>query len=47
MKGKPVYLVCCYQNIMGAYESFDDAAQVAKDLIQKNRPADICTQIIK
>lgn len=47
MKGNPVYVVCCYQNIIGAYESFDDATQVAKELISKNRPADICTQLIK
>lgn len=47
MKGKPVYIVCCFSNILGAFESFEDATQLAKTMIEKARPCDICTQIIK
>ena len=42
-----VYVVTCYQNIVGVYSSQDDASQCQRDLIQKNRPADVlCRSII-
>lgn len=43
-----VYVVTCYQNIVGVYASQDDACVAQKDLILKNRPADVlCRPIIQ
>lgn len=42
-----VYVVTCYQNIVGVYASQQDAATAQNDLVNKNRPADVlCRQII-
>lgn len=41
-----VYLVTCYQNIVGIYASADDAYQVQKEYISKNRPADVLCRTI-
>lgn len=42
-----VYIVTCYQSIVGVYANQTDASQVQRDLIFKNRPADIlCRSII-
>ena len=42
-----VFIVTCYQNIVGVYSDQKDASMAQCDLIQKNRPADIiCRQII-
>lgn len=42
-----VYLVTCYQNIVGVYANQQDAVFCQSDLIQKNRPADIlCRSVI-
>ena len=42
-----VYVVTCYQNIVGVYASQQDAFQVQKEYIDKNRPADVlCRSII-
>lgn len=38
---KSVYLVVCYQSIVGVYAEQDDAANMQRELINKNRPADI------
>lgn len=38
-----VYVVTCYQNIIGVYTSLDDATQVVKETVAKNRPANIAT----
>lgn len=44
---KCVYVVMCYQTIVGVYADQDDAAQVQRDSINKNRPADVlCRSII-
>lgn len=47
MKDKLVYVVTCFQNIMGVFENLEDASQVAQTFIQKGRPCDISCQIIK
>jgi hypothetical protein len=36
-----VYIVTCYQSIVGVYASQDDAFQCQRELIMKNRPADV------
>lgn len=42
-----VFVVTCYQNIVGIYAAQEDAAQVQRDCIMKNRPADIiCRSVI-
>ena len=42
-----VYVVTCYQNIVGVYANQEDAAQVQRETIAKNRPADIlCRPVI-
>lgn len=42
-----VFVVTCYQNIVGVYAKQEDAATAQLDLINKNRPADIvCRPII-
>lgn len=42
-----VFVVTCYQNIVGVYADQNDACQVQRDLISKNRPADVlCRSII-
>lgn len=44
---KCVFVVMCYQNIVGVYADQDDAAQVQRECINKNRPADVlCRSII-
>lgn len=43
MENKIIFVVTSYQNIVGCYESMDDAADVAKQTIAKNRPANIAT----
>lgn len=43
-----VYVVTCYQSIVGVYASQDDAAAAQRELINKNRPADVlCRSIIQ
>lgn len=43
-----VYIVTCYQNIVGVYSSQDDAFTIQRDLINKNRPADVlCRSIVE
>lgn len=41
-----VAIVTCYQNIVGVYASIDDAVQVQKEYVAKNRPADILVRSI-
>lgn len=42
-----VYVVTCYQSIVGVYAAQDDACQEQRNLIAKNRPADVlCRGII-
>lgn len=42
-----VYVVTCYQNVVGIYANQDDAAICQQDFILKNRPADVlCRPII-
>ena len=36
-----VFVVTCYQNVVGVYASQDDAAQCQRDLILKNRLSSI------
>lgn len=38
-----VYVVCCYQNIVGVYANLENAAQVVKESVAKNRPASLVT----
>lgn len=41
------YVVVCYQNVVGLYANDDDARQVQRDFINKNRPADVlCRPIV-
>lgn len=47
MRGKTIYIVTRYQSILGVYENFDDATQVARTFIEKGQLCDIQTQIIK
>lgn len=47
LRGQCVYIVSCYQSILGVYADFDDAAQISKMQVAKGRPCDISTQIIK
>lgn len=43
-----VYIVTCYQNIVGVYATQQDASTAQLDLIQRNRPADVlCRTIIE
>lgn len=43
-----VYIVMCYQNIVGVYASQEDASACQLDLINRNRPADVlCRSIIE
>lgn len=42
-----VFIVTCYQNIVNVYSNQDDAAQCQRELIAKNRPADVlCRSIV-
>lgn len=41
-----VYIVTCYQNIVGVYSSLDDAVVVQKEYIAKNRPADVLARTV-
>lgn len=41
-----VYIVTCYQNIVGVYANQDDANIAARDLILKGRPADVLCRLI-
>lgn len=41
---KNVYIVTMYQNVIGVYESFDDASQVALGFINKGRVADVLSR---
>lgn len=34
-----VFVVTCYQNVVGVYRNVDDASVCVKDLILHNRPA--------
>lgn len=45
--GTDVYVVSCYQTIVGVYANIDDAVTVSKTMVSKGRPCDISTQIIK
>lgn len=45
--GQCVYIVSCYQSLVGCFASFEDATQVAKTFIDKGRICDISCQIIK
>lgn len=43
-----VYIVTCYQNVVGVYACQEDASVAQLDLIQRNRPADIlCRSVIE
>lgn len=43
-----VYIVTCYQNVVGVYANQQDAANCQLDLIQRNRPADVlCRNVIE
>lgn len=42
-----VYIVICYQNIIGVYATQQDASIAQTDLINRNRPADVlCRPVI-
>lgn len=42
-----VFVVTCFQNIVGVFADQQDATIAQNDLIQKNRPADIlCRPIV-
>lgn len=42
-----VFVVTCYQNILGIYANQEDAAQIQRDFLLKNRPADIvCRSVV-
>lgn len=42
-----VYVVTCFQNIVGVYANREDAFSCQGDLVLKNRPADVlCRSII-
>lgn len=42
-----VFIVTCFQSIIGVYANQEDASQVQRDLILKNRPADvICRSVV-
>lgn len=41
-----VYIVTCYQNIIGVYASNEDAYQVQREYIAKNRPADVLARSV-
>lgn len=41
-----VYIVTCYQNIIGVYASQDDANIASRDLILKGRPADVLCRLV-
>lgn len=44
---KCVFVVVCYQSIVNVYADQEDAAQCQRELIQKNRPADIiCRPVV-
>lgn len=44
---KNVFIVTCYQNVIGVYETMEDATQVADSFIKKGRIADvICRPVI-
>ena len=43
MESNLVYVVTSYQNVVGAFECLDDAVQLVKETIAKNRPANIIT----
>ena len=40
-KAKMVFVVTCYQNVVGVFASQDDAVQCQRDLILKNRLSSI------
>lgn len=43
-----VYIVTCYQYIVGVYASQEDAGACQLDFINRNRPADVlCRPIIE
>lgn len=43
-----VYIVTCYQNIVSVYSSPEDAYACQKDLVSRNRAADVlCRSIIE
>lgn len=41
-----VYIVTCFQNILGVYASQDDANIASRDLILKGRPADVLCRLV-
>lgn len=44
---KVVFVVTCYQSIVGVYADSQDAYQCQTELINKNRPADVlCRSIV-
>lgn len=36
-----VYIVTCFNNVVGVFADGDDAAQCQREFVQKNRPADV------
>lgn len=38
-----VYVVTCFQNIIGVYASLENATQAVKESVAKNRPAQLTT----
>lgn len=43
---KVVYIVTCFQNILGVYADPSEAHSAQMEMIQKNRPADIICRAI-
>lgn len=43
MTPQVVFVVTCYQNVVGVYRNIDDASVCVKDLISHNRPAVLVT----
>ena len=41
-----VYIVTCYQSVVGVYASQEDAAQCQREFIVKNRPADVLCRTV-
>lgn len=41
MTSQVVFVVTCYQNVLGVYRNFDDAGAAVQDCIAHNRPANV------
>lgn len=41
-----VFIVTCYQNIVGVYSSQEDASACQRDLISRGRPADVLSRSV-